>query len=216
MEGSLADGDGAPPRSSISLVSAVGDKQSFDGPEEFIAAHPPDYLPDFRRLAATASSDRCEVAFELNRQRRMWRSDGEASLWVVAADPSAARGTMAELVPVARAGYQSFWGPCSIPAGLESGSALRRHLHLVRTALNAGVAGVLGAALYLATAQYDVPALALVALLIGLAVPPAIDRVVPDIDIASGGHTRFRAIVNRLSLVALAPLGTWFIGLFTG
>jgi hypothetical protein len=215
IEKSLADGGGTQPTASISLVSADGYEQSFDGAADFISAHPPDHLGSFRQLAAKAGSGGCEVTFELNREQRLWSSDGEAMLRVVTADRDAAKRTTEKLLPVAASGYKSFWGPCSIPGDLGP-KGIRRRLHLARTALNAAVAAILGAALYLATAKYEIPGLALVALLIGLAVPTGIDRVVPEIDIAPGGRTRFRAIVNRLSLAVLAVVGTWFVSLFTG
>ncbi|MGC1853119.1 MAG: hypothetical protein WA687_11835 [Solirubrobacterales bacterium] len=214
MGKSLADGAVAP-TPSIAIVWADGVEQSFDGPEEFVAGHPPEQLRGFRRLAATARSDGCEVTFELNRKQRWWRSDGEALLRITGAEPEAARERMAQLLPVAGSGYQDFWGPCSIPDGLAPGNT-HRYLHLVRVGLNCLVAAILGAGLYLATAQFEVPALAFGALLIGAAVPTAIDRVVPEIDVAPGGRTRFRAVLGWLSLAAFTPVGAWFVSLFTG
>jgi hypothetical protein len=218
MEKEAASWDGGADATVTSTIVFVAAdlEQKFDGPKEFVAEHPPDHLGRFQRLAAGTSAGGGEIVFELKRRQGKLSSGGEALLRVTAHDDEAARQTMAELLPVASSGYQAFWGPCSIPPGVTSGPEGGPPLHLVRTVLNTGIAVILGAALYMATAAFGVPALAVGALLIGLAVPTVVDRIVPEIEIASGGRTRFRAISGRLGFAAFSSFGAWIVGLFAG
>jgi hypothetical protein len=213
MEDSLSEHGEGRVSSSIQLVSASGRRQVFEGPDRFLSEHAPEHLRGLQKLAAEARSGERVIAFELHQERRRLQASGEAVLRIEA-EPVAAQSLTAELAPVATAGYHAFWGPCS-PREL-AGNAAEQRLYLVRAGLNCLVAAILGAGLYLATARFDVPALAFVALLIGLAVPTVIDRIVPQIEVVLGANTRFRAIMRKLVWAVLSPIGLWFVSLFTG
>jgi hypothetical protein len=214
MKKSLAEHGESQVTLSIVLVSAGGDRQAFEGYEQFLSEHAPEHLRGLRQLTAEARAGACGIAFELRQERRRLQATGEAVLRIEA-EPDTAQSLMRELAPVAASGYHAFWGPCAVPADVAPG-IYERNLSLAKIGLNCVVAATLGAGLYLATARFDVPALAFAALLIGLAVPPVVDRIVPQIEVVLGANTRFRAITRRLALAVLSPVGFWFLSLFTG
>lgn len=199
-------------------IAASGHRERYDSVSAFGRASP-EVLRRFRYARLRTVKGYLALSLELQRPASVWsRQRTSLVKLTVAGGPqvpsavvvSAARSSVAEI----NWGYRAYWGSSQWHSELGARTMYHRFGFLIRIAA-IGALGFVGGFLLVNAADRlwgtAPPLVILAAGALGFLTPFAIDRAIPDVEIAAGGRTRLLTLARWLSATAVASFGVQFV-----
>lgn len=206
-----AAGVDEPPKITVAIG---GHYECFSSPDHFIGGVSPEALRRFTRIDISIPG----VTWSLSRARRRLGGGPASAQLVIEKDLS--QSAVAEMIRAVGRGYRAYWGACEWPQEILPQTRYEQIGGLLRYLFNVALAGALGYALATAATRIagaDPPGVALIgAIALGCAIPPVIDRAVPDVEVAFLGRTRLMVVVRRVVATGGGALGAQILAFLAG